>query len=114
MKRLFCIFILLSISFSLLQAVPAYPGPIRKKQPNGEFISIRMRGDERYHYTTTEDGFLIKQNKEGYYCYAKRRSNGKIVATKKIAHNYNQRDEKEFQFILRIKERNDKHLNHKK
>jgi hypothetical protein len=33
---------------------------------------------------TLEDGkTLVKENREGYICYAKKKKNGKIVATRK-------------------------------
>lgn len=49
--------------------VPAYPGVIEKVQPNGDTLHIRLVGDERKHWVTTEDGYRINLNKRGYYCY---------------------------------------------
>lgn len=49
--------------------VPAYPGVIEKVQPNGDTLHVRLVGDERKHWTTTEDGYKIALNKRGYYCY---------------------------------------------
>ena len=62
--------------------VPAYKGVIERIQPNGDTIYVRLHGDERYHWMTLEDGkTLVKENKKGYICYAKKKKNGKIVAT---------------------------------
>ena len=36
-------------------AMPAYPFPIKVKQPDGSELTIRIYGDEWFHYTTTEN-----------------------------------------------------------
>lgn len=62
--------------------VPAYQGVIERVQPNGDTIYVRLHGDERKHWMTLEDGVtLVKENKKGYICYAKKKKDGRIVAT---------------------------------
>ncbi len=62
--------------------VPAYQGAIERVQPNGDTIYVRLHGDERRHWMTLEDGVtLVKENKKGYICYAKKKKDGRIVAT---------------------------------
>ena len=62
--------------------VPAYQGVIERVQPNGDTVYVRLHGDERKHWMTLEDGVtLVKENKKGYICYAKKKKNGTIVAT---------------------------------
>ena len=92
MKRMICI---LAIGCGLLAMgtglwamgqkparVPAYQGVIERVQPNGDTVYVRLHGDERHHWMTLEDGkTLVKENKKGYICYAKKKKNGKIVAT---------------------------------
>ena len=94
MKRVICI---LAIGCGLLAIssgqwamgqkparVPAYKGVIERVQPNGDTIYVRLHGDERRHWMTLEDGkTLVKENKKGYICYAKKKKNGKIVATRR-------------------------------
>ena len=64
--------------------VPAYQGVIERVQPNGDTVYVRLHGDERRHWMTLEDGkTLVKENKEGYICYAKQKKNGQIVATRR-------------------------------
>lgn len=64
--------------------VPAYKGVIERIQPNGDTIYVRLHGDERHHWMTLDDGqTLVKENKNGYICYAKKKKNGQIVATLK-------------------------------
>lgn len=87
MKRLICI---LSVCCMVYGAwaqnrpsrVPAYRGLIERVQPNGDTVYVRLHGDERHHWMTLEDGVtLVKENKKGYICYAKKKKDGKIVAT---------------------------------
>ena len=85
-KRLIYILLLLiSVTVSAHQKparVPARPGVIERVQPNGDTIRVRLHGDERKHWMTLEDGkTLVKENKKGYICYAKKKKDGRIVAT---------------------------------
>ena len=62
--------------------VAAYQGVIERVQPNGDTIYVRLHGDERKHWMTLEDGVtLVKENKKGYICYAKKKKDGRLVAT---------------------------------
>lgn len=62
--------------------VPAYKGVIERVQPNGDTVYVRLHGDERMHWMTLADGkTLVKENKKGYICYAKKKKDGRIVAT---------------------------------
>ena len=85
-KRLIYILLLL-ISVTLFAQkkparVPARPGVIERVQPNGDTVYVRLHGDERKHWMTLEDGkTLVKENKKGYICYAKKKKDGRIVAT---------------------------------
>ena len=64
--------------------VPAYKGVIERVQPNGDTVYVRLHGDERKHWMTLEDGkTLVKENRDGYIYYAKKKKNGKIVATQR-------------------------------
>lgn len=70
--------------------VPAYQGVIERIQPNGDTIHVRLHGDERNHWMTLENSdTLVKENKHGYICYAKKKKNGQIVATCKKVKNKN-------------------------
>lgn len=72
--------------------VPAYRGVITRVQPNGDTIYVRLHGDERKHWMTLEDGkTLVKENKQGYICYAKQKKNGKIMATRRIVKQIKQK-----------------------
>ena len=60
-KILSFLFLFFSLSVALY-AVPAYPGLITKTQPDGTTISYYMRGDENFHFMTSEDGYLVAFN----------------------------------------------------
>ena len=64
--------------------VPAYKGVIERIQPNGDTVYVRLHGDERRHWMTLKDGkTLVKEDNKGYICYAKKKEDGRIVATRK-------------------------------
>ena len=72
--------------------VPAYQGVIERVQPNGDTVYVRLHGDERKHWMTLEDGkTLVKENKKGYICYAKKKKDGRIVATRRRVESRNKR-----------------------
>lgn len=99
-----CLFIIslicaVTLSAQTLHRVPARPTPMDIVQPNGDTLTVRLIGDEHYHYNTTEDGYLIKQNSRGYYYYAQYSKKGDIKATRKKAHNADKRTRCENKYI---------------
>ena len=92
-KRLLYILLLLAATTIAAQKkparVPAYHGLIERIQPNGDTVYVRLHGDERRHWMTLADGkTLVKENKKGYICYAKKKKDGRIVPTcKKVNSN---------------------------
>lgn len=81
------------------KSVPAYPYPIEVKQPDGKVLIIRIHGDEHSHFITTEDGYLLVQNKKGYYVYGKEKKSGKVVPTRIVSHNQDKREKKEVRYL---------------
>ncbi len=67
--------------------VPAYRGEIVREQPDGYKLITYLRGDERSHYAITADGWQIKENAKGEWCYAVQKRDGSIVASRKVARN---------------------------
>ncbi len=67
--------------------VPAYRGEIVREQPDGYKLLTYLRGDERSHYAMTVDGWQIKENTKGEWCYAMQKKDGSIVASGKVAKN---------------------------
>lgn len=69
MKKLLTTIVML-LALVSAWAVPARREPFTVVQPNGDSITVRLVGDERWHAYLTEDGYLLKKNSDGYYCYA--------------------------------------------
>ena len=66
MKKLLCTIILTTIAAFSLKAVPACPWPVKYRQPDGSIISIRLHGDEHWHYATTLDGNVVSHSGDGF------------------------------------------------
>lgn len=78
-------------------AVPAKRITMKVEQPDGTVLTLTQRGDEYFHYLMTEDGVVVKTNGKGYY-YADI-ADGKIVASKRLAHARESRSQEEMQFV---------------
>ncbi len=99
MKRNVLIFMLCMICClcfrNTLNAAPAYPLPIEVKLPDGSYITLRIYGDEFYHYTTTVDGYMVEQGKDGFYYYASESGWGERRISSVRAHNPSERGSQE-------------------
>lgn len=47
--------------------VPARRGPLELIQPDGTSVTLRLCGDETFHYFLTEDGYAADRDDEGYF-----------------------------------------------
>ena len=64
------------------EAVPAHPDPVSFTQPDGSRFLVHLRGDERYHWHETAEGYTILQNPAtGVWCYAQRDKYGRLVSS---------------------------------
>lgn len=64
---------ILALALSLVGesfAVPAYPYPITVKNPDGSEVVVRKVGDEKLHYTVSEEGELVARDSLGFWHYA--------------------------------------------
>ena len=82
--------------------VPAKRDPMDVMQPDSTFLTIYLRGDERYHVRMTIDGYVIKQNKKGYYCYAKINCKGQIVPSCRVAKNPDNRTKCDWHYLKKL------------
>lgn len=83
MKKIISCLIYL-VLFTLPQfsrAVPATPYSIERILPDGSKLTVLLRGDEFYHYTLSEDGYLIRENEQGYFNYVDFDSKGNQLPT---------------------------------
>lgn len=102
----------------MMWAVPANPRPMDYVQPNGDTITIRLVGDEHFHFHTTVDGMLIAKDAKGYYCYAKwteQEADGKrywvAKPTGRKAHNADKRRKCEQRWVTKQAKKNQKRRN---
>jgi M6 family metalloprotease-like protein len=103
-KVLFFTYVLLITCLYSVQlyAVKAFPDPINIQQPDGSTISVLLHGDEFFHYQTTDDGYLIKQNEKGYYRYATVNASGGLVESAYNVHEKTKRTLTEQSFLKGI------------
>ena len=67
MRKILTTLALLLGALHILSAVPAYPGKIQVKQPDGSVLTIRMHGDEWFHYATDERGRVVAKAADGFW-----------------------------------------------
>lgn len=107
MKKTFytLIYVSLIVFGSILTAhsMPAFRKPIEVTQPDGTKLTILLKGDEFLHFAQTTDGYDLKQNKEGYYTYATRDSEGRLISGDVIARNVEHRSIPDFAFLSTVK-----------
>lgn len=97
LKKTFATIALL-LSFSSLSAMPAKRTPMVKKQPDGTTVTVRLMGDEHFHYYLSEDRKLLVNDNETF-CYGKTDSDGNIINTKVIAHDISARTANELSLV---------------
>ena len=99
MKRI-SLLLLFSLALFVASAVPADPTPVRVVQPDGESITLKLVGDEFYHFTTTTDGYTVVNN-NGQWEYAVR-NNNQLAPSGVLAHDAIQRSSAENAFVAQL------------
>ncbi len=82
-------------------SVPAVSKPLVVTQPDGSTLTLYLRGDEFFHFHTSEDNYLIKQDTDGYYKYATV-VDGKITISSFRAREISERTADELKFLEKI------------
>jgi M6 family metalloprotease-like protein len=82
----------LLITTAYLYAVPAIPNPVQFTQPNGEILTIMIKGDERIHWSESIDGYTLLYNQDGYLTYAILDEDGNLQPSDVIATDIEERD----------------------
>ncbi len=85
-----------------LIAVPAYPGLIEFKQPDGTIIHIFLKGDEKINRAETTDGFTILVSKNGEYQYAIKDANDNLIFSGVAVSPENNRNSEEKTFLMNL------------
>jgi len=69
-------------SVSLRQGVPAYPGWVSHRLPNGRIVQVRQFGDEWYAWMETADGYTVRRDPNtGNYEYLRVDARGEFQPT---------------------------------
>ncbi|MCL2291370.1 MAG: M6 family metalloprotease domain-containing protein [Bacteroidetes bacterium] len=95
---------LLLISMVCLQAyaIPAYPYPVTVTQPNGEEVTIIMRGDEFINWAITLDGYTLLVNSDRYWSYAQLNASGDLEPSSIIATEISNRSSEAITWLQKI------------
>lgn len=80
-------------------AIPAKKTPVRIQQPDGTEITILVRGDEYFHYTTTPDNIPISLGENGVYYYQRINENGQLEISDIKVNEIGQRTEAENKYV---------------
>lgn len=89
-------------SILTVHSVPADRRPIEVTQPDGSKLTILLKGDEFLHFAQTMDGYDLKQNKEGFYTYADRDTDGRLLSGTIIAREIKHRSASDHTFLSSV------------
>lgn len=98
MKKTFSLFITVFFSLSLSWAVKAHQQSIKVRQSDNTCLTVRLHGDECFHWYTTTDGVLLFRDNADYFV-ASVDDKGNLFATQQLAHEASVRSEKEVSLI---------------
>ena len=96
-KLSFTLLLMALVSLQAL-AIPAHRMMIQMPQPDGTLVTVRLVGDEFYHFNTTSDGYTILLNDAGAYVYAQREGTN-LVPTQVLAHDEKDRSTEELALL---------------
>jgi len=85
-----------------VQAIPAKPTPITITQANGKNVSILLKGDEKFHYKTTLDGYVIQERENGNYYYMDISTDNNLEVSEFAVCNINERSENDNEFLQSV------------
>jgi len=102
MKKFFTLILLLTIVAQQIYAVPAYPYPVKYQLPDESTLTITLKGDENVHWATSEDGYTLLLNKDGFYEYATLDENNNLILSGIQAKDMSNRNSDDFTFLSGI------------
>ena len=102
MKRLFSLILTIGLLSLSAAAIPADPSPQTVTQPDGTSVTVRLHGDEFFHFTSTLDGYTVVKDLAGFYTYARQESDGRLVSSGIIAHDQSNRTASELTALASI------------
>jgi len=90
--KTFIFFVFLFVPTTFLYAVPAIPDPVVMTQPDGDQLTVMIKGDERVNWYESMDGYTLLFNNEGYLSYAQLDESGNLQPSNYIATDIEKRD----------------------
>ncbi|MDR0206332.1 MAG: M6 family metalloprotease domain-containing protein [Bacteroidales bacterium] len=99
MKKILTFILFSAVITVRIFAVSAYPYPIEIEQPDGTKITILLKGDENVNWATSEDGYTLLVNKDGFYEYAILDGEGDLFFSGILAKNINERSAFDISFL---------------
>lgn len=102
--------ILMLLTAVSTQAARAYSEPFTVSQPDGTQLILTLHGDEHLSWLTTSDGTMVMETSNGYFV-ASIEDNGKLSATRFLAHSPNLRSIEETQTCQKQQQRKDLFFN---
>lgn len=99
MKKVYAL-LLVAMAVVGAMAAPADKTPVRVTQPDGTTLTLRLVGDEFFHYNTTADGYTIVAV-DGAWQYAMSHD-GQVVASGRLAHDSERRTADETQWLAGV------------
>ncbi len=101
MKKIFLLLTIIIVSKSLF-SVTAFPEKVQFSQPDGQKVTLTLKGDEYVKYAETEDGFTLLYDTAGFFNYAYINSDGNLVPSSFHAREINDRTEPVILFLQTI------------
>jgi len=105
MKKVLILLILTLFVTSIVYAVPAIPVPVVMEQPDGDSLTVRIKGDERISWYESMDGYTLLFNTDKYLTYAYLDENGNLQPSDFIATDVEKRSESVISFLNTIEKR---------
>lgn len=97
-----CLFVAIIAAASVkVHAVKAQPGLITVTQPDGTQLSVRLIGDEHFHYFLTDDGYPLINDNDTYY-YASSTPDGKLLRSPMKALPASMRSQEAKKFLQKV------------
>ena len=104
MRKLISLLLLAVLVSVQALAVPARKGIVQVPQPDGTLLSLKLVGDEYYHFNTTADDYTIMLNEDGGYVYAQL-DGLTLVPTQVLAHDAGSRNAQELALLANTPKR---------
>ncbi len=101
-KRVSLVFALTALCRVCAFAVSATPEPIIYTNPDGTQVTLRMFGDEKFAYTTTMDGYLVRSDEAGTMRYLVADAVGRLEMSSQTAADADVRSDAEVSFLSAI------------